>query len=103
MYNLLENPRCSNFISNLLNTARQLTGNKPLSYSAKELIGIIASEPNDGYRFRPNYSGGSGGGEAGYGTGAASATIGGLSYKYLQDYCGGKPYNGGGAELGTVP
>lgn len=135
---------------------------------------MIASNPDGGYFFSPGYSGGRGGGEAGYGTGAASATIGGQSYssgtpraailaiqvgyaltgfhetihlagsgysdkvlaqavfamfgnpnddpskvdasarravydyggiwdKYLQDYCGGKPYNGGGAELGTVP
>jgi hypothetical protein len=80
MYNLLENPRCSNFISGLINAARQLTGNKPLSYSAKELIGMIASNPDGGYFFSPGYSGGRGGGDAGYGTGAAGATIGGQSY-----------------------
>jgi hypothetical protein len=173
MYNLLENPRCSNFISSLINTARQLTGNKPLSYSAKELIGMIGSNADGGYFFIPGYSGGRGGGEAGRGTGVASATIGGQSYlsgtprshllrvqvgyaltglhetihlagigysdiilaqavfamfgnaaddpskvkaspravydyggiwdKYLQEYCGGTPFNGDGLDLGTVP
>jgi YD repeat-containing protein len=49
MFNLLESPRCSNFISSLINTARQLTGIKPISYSARELIGIMASQPNGGY------------------------------------------------------
>jgi hypothetical protein len=81
MYNLLENQRCSNFISGLLNTARQLTGDSPLSYSARDLIGIIASNGIEGgYSFSPDYSGGLGGGEAGSGRGAPGATVGGEYY-----------------------
>jgi len=179
MYNLLENSRCSNFISSLINTARQLTGITPISYSARDLIGIVASQPNGGYHFVPGYSNGSGGGEAGgsFAAGTAGADIGGQAYghgfprsflltaqvdyaltglhetihlagggggtytdkvlaqavfamfgnpnddpskvdassrravydyggiwdKYLQDYCGGKQYNGNGGNLGSVP
>jgi RHS repeat-associated protein len=86
MLNLLENPRCSNFISNIINTARQLTGNTPLSYSASELIRTISSNPEGGYFFSPDYSGGRGGGEAGYATGAAGVTIGGEAFTGTPPY-----------------
>jgi hypothetical protein len=81
MYNLLENPRCDNFITSLLGTARRLTGNEPVSYRLSDVVNKVAhvDPARGGYRFSPNYSKGKGGGDAGYGMGDMGATIGGIS------------------------
>ena len=49
MRNLLEDSRCSNFISNLINVARQLTGRNPYSYDANELIDAISNQPSNSH------------------------------------------------------
>jgi RHS repeat-associated protein len=77
MFNLLESERCENFIATLLNTARQLTGVNPMSYSVRDVINTIAADPDGGIIFSPGYSGGLGGGEAGYGLGGPAIVIGG--------------------------
>lgn len=74
-FNLLESERCRNFIASLINAARQLTGVKPMSYSAKDILRAIAADPDGGINFYPGYSGGLGGGEAGYGRGGLGITI----------------------------
>lgn len=75
---ILFNQGCSDFISNLINVARQLTGVKPYSYSASELVRMVNRQDDGGYFFVNETGAGSGGGSA-YGEiryGDATAQIG---------------------------
>lgn len=48
VYRLLDNDRCFNFIANVLNVARQLTGKRPYTYDAYELAKTIATRQQEG-------------------------------------------------------
>jgi YD repeat-containing protein len=61
IFTLLDDNRCSTFVSNLINVARQLTGRKPFTYDGKALAIAVANQPNGGFIFR---YGGQGGGSA---------------------------------------
>jgi hypothetical protein len=74
---LLDDNRCSTFVSNLINAARQLTGKKPFTYDGKELAVAVANQANGGFIFRSGANGGGGAGSA-YGdifSGAATAQV----------------------------
>ena len=64
IFHLLDDNRCSTFVSNLINTARQLTGKKPYTYDGKELAVAVARQENGGFIFRSGANGGGGGGSA---------------------------------------
>jgi hypothetical protein len=64
IFHLLDDNRCSTFVSNLINVARQLTGKKPYTYDGKELAVAIASQENGGFLFRSGANGGGGAGSA---------------------------------------
>ena len=64
IFTLLDNDRCANFVSNLINVARQLTGKKPFTYDGKKLALAVAKQINGGFILRPGASGGGGGGSA---------------------------------------
>jgi hypothetical protein len=64
IFTLLDDNRCSTFVSNLIDTARQLTGKKPFTYDGKELAVAVANQPNGGFYISSGASGGGGGGSA---------------------------------------
>jgi hypothetical protein len=77
IFHLLDDNRCSTFVSNLINVARQLTGKKPYTYDGKELAVSVFNQENGGFVFRTGAQGGGGGGSA-YGdifSGQATAEI----------------------------
>ena len=77
IFHLLDDNRCSTFVSNMINVARQMTGLKPYTYDGKELAIAVANQENGGYIFRPGADGGGGGGSA-YGdifSGGATAQL----------------------------
>jgi hypothetical protein len=77
IFHLLDDNRCSTFVSNLINVARQLTGKKPYTYDGKELASAVLSQENGGFIFRSGANGGGGAGSA-YGdifSGQATAEI----------------------------
>jgi RHS repeat-associated protein len=64
VFQLLDDNRCSNFVSDLINVARQLTGKKPYTYDVKELAVAVARQADGGFIFRSGANGGGGGGSA---------------------------------------
>jgi len=64
IFTLLDDNRCSTFVSDLINVARQLTGKKPFTYDGKELAVAIANQPNGGFFISSGARGGGGGGSA---------------------------------------
>jgi YD repeat-containing protein len=65
IFTLLDDNRCSTFVSNLINVARQLTGKTPFTYDGKELALAVANQPNGGIFVFSGARGGGGGGTAG--------------------------------------
>jgi hypothetical protein len=65
IFTLLDDNRCSTFVSNLINVARQLTGKTPFTYDGKELAVAVANQPNGGFEISSGARGGGGGGVAG--------------------------------------
>jgi hypothetical protein len=93
IFHLLDDNRCSTFVSDLINVARQLTGKKPYTYDGKELALAVASQENGGFFFDSGAKGGGGGGTA-YGdifNGEATARI----TLFNTAYTGPRDYQGG--------
>jgi hypothetical protein len=65
IFTLLDDNRCSTFVSDLLNAARQLTGKTPFTYDGKELAVAVANQPNGGIYVSSGARGGGGSGDAG--------------------------------------
>lgn len=77
IFHLLDDNRCSTFISNMINVARQLTGRTPYTYDGKELAVAVARQEKGGFRFMSGANGDGGAGSA-YGdifSGEATAQI----------------------------
>jgi RHS Repeat len=93
IFQLLDDNRCSTFVSNLINVARQLTGKKPYTYDVRELAVAVARQENGGYIIRPGANGGGGGGSA-YGdifSGEANVEL----IMFNTAYTGPRDYQGG--------
>jgi RHS repeat-associated protein len=58
VFHLLDNNRCFTFISNLLDVARQMTGQHPYTYDAYQLAVAIATQRDGGITFYPGNGGG---------------------------------------------
>ena len=65
IFHLLDDNRCSTFVSDMINVARQLTGKKPFTYDGKELAVAVSRQENGGFVFTSGANGGGGAGSAG--------------------------------------